>query len=180
MFRNILLISATVLLAGCGIANDSRYGGGNCPFRYLTFYDGGKVDIMGKNGLVKGTYSLKGDAVTVSALDGKVVFKRDNDRLVWGTGWTTLECKLMARPGSGSASPLKGGGGVPGLVLFIVGWGPLFWVGKRRFDRTNVAGVEEFASFGKAVVSRLLEKVAALVGIVMVLVGLGLMVVNWS
>lgn len=179
MFRRIFsIVALAVALAGCGIANNT-FGGGSCPFKSLTFHDGGKVDIMGRTGLVQGTYTLKGETLTVSALGGRAVFLYKGDRLEFGPHWARQECRNIPKRGSGGAQA-AGGMGVLGLVLFIAGWVPLFWAGKRRFNRTNAAGVEEFNSFGHAVASRLFEKVAILVGVLVVFGGLAMMVTNWT
>ncbi|MRR35447.1 hypothetical protein EG829_12360 [bacterium] len=52
-----------------------------------------------------------------------------------------------------------------GLVLMI-------WTSRRRFNRRNVAGVEEFSSYGQSVGSRLLEGLVDRVGILLLAIGL--------
>lgn len=44
-----------------------------------------------------------------------------------------------------------------GVVFFLIGCFGIYWTGKRSFERRNMAGVEEFDSYGKAVGTRALE-----------------------
>lgn len=55
----------------------------------------------------------------------------------------------------------------------IVGYvGIHFYIGRRRFYRTNAAGVEEFESYARAVKSQLFEAFLALLNLVFLLVGM--------
>lgn len=50
-----------------------------------------------------------------------------------------------------------------------------FWVGRQRFRRRNEAGIEEFASYGGMLLTKVLEKLLRLCAVVAVLAGLALM-----
>lgn len=52
-----------------------------------------------------------------------------------------------------------------GLVLMV-------WTSRRRFNRRNFAGVEEFSSYGQSVGSRLVEGLVDRVGILLFAIGL--------
>lgn len=60
------------------------------------------------------------------------------------------------------------------LALLLTPTGVVFiaWSGRRRFDRRNFAGVEEFNSYWHAVGSRLVEGLIDRSGTLLVLVGL--------
>lgn len=66
-----------------------------------------------------------------------------------------------------------------GFLMIIAACGLFFWVGKRQFYRRNVAGVEEFKSYGAAVASNLLEGGAGLLAIVLVLIGVFMVGALW-
>jgi hypothetical protein len=65
---------------------------------------------------------------------------------------------------------------VPASILAITGLGLGFalaaWVGRRRFHRRNIAGIEEFASYGQAVGHGLVEWLVMLVSAVFLIVGM--------
>ena len=47
------------------------------------------------------------------------------------------------------------------------------FIGRRRFYRTNAAGVQEFKSYGSAIFSQLIEGFLVLISLVCILVGFG-------
>ena len=51
---------------------------------------------------------------------------------------------------------------VASIILFFLGCFGVFWIRKRAFDRRNIAGVEEFKSYGTSLLTRVLEKIAYL------------------
>ena len=58
-------------------------------------------------------------------------------------------------------------------IFCIVGYiGIHLYVGRRRFYRTNAAGVEEFESYGRAVRSQLFEALLTLLNLVFLLGGM--------
>ncbi len=60
------------------------------------------------------------------------------------------------------------------VVLLAIGGYGIFWTNKRRFERRNVAGIEEFSSYGKAVATRGGETIVRLASwLLLVLGGLG-------
>lgn len=46
-----------------------------------------------------------------------------------------------------------------GIIFLCAGGYGVYWTGKRSFERRNVAGIEEFASYGQALGTRAIEKV---------------------
>ena len=65
------------------------------------------------------------------------------------------------------------------ILLLFMGLLILFVLGRRRFRRRGVAGLERFSSYGMAVFIRLLEALFRLLAWVAVLVGGGLLLVCW-
>jgi uncharacterized membrane protein YidH (DUF202 family) len=58
-------------------------------------------------------------------------------------------------------------------IIFIVGGFYLrFQINKRQFDRRNMAGVEEFKSYGNAYTTRMIEKVGRYVGVFLIIIGI--------
>ncbi|MCI0518350.1 MAG: hypothetical protein L0Y45_11015, partial [Woeseiaceae bacterium] len=182
MRKTVIVVPAMAGLTACEdkIRNDSMYGGPTCPFAHLTFYDDGKVYIRTRDkGLITGGHFKSGKDIVVQSGKIEVVFRKDGDKLVTGSGLARAECSFV--PVKGARAPASGNqAGIIGLILFVAGWVPLFWSGRRGFERTNSAGVQEFESFGHMVGARLLEKVATFAGVVMVLAGVAVMVVNWT
>lgn len=59
---------------------------------------------------------------------------------------------------------------IMGVVVFLASCYGLYWTGKRAFHRRNVAGIQEFGSYGGALATNALEgiiKIACRVGIVL-------------
>lgn len=59
-----------------------------------------------------------------------------------------------------------------GIVLLAAGGLARFWVGRRKFHRRNAAGLEEFQSYGGALATQGLERLASIAGVVLILFGL--------
>lgn len=57
------------------------------------------------------------------------------------------------------------------LVLLVLGGSGVFWANKRRFERRNMAGVEEFSSYGKALLTKGGEQILRLASWLLVFVG---------
>ena len=58
-------------------------------------------------------------------------------------------------------------------VLFIAGGFYLrFQINKRQFNRRNLAGVEEFKSYGNAYATQMIEKVGRYVGTFLIIIGI--------
>lgn len=43
---------------------------------------------------------------------------------------------------------------VVSIILLVLGGYGIYWTNKRRFERRNMAGVEEFSSYGKSVATK--------------------------
>ncbi len=54
---------------------------------------------------------------------------------------------------------------IPGIFL-------IFWINKRKFNRRNVAGLEGFTSYEKALLVRFLEKVGKWLAYALIIVGI--------
>lgn len=60
---------------------------------------------------------------------------------------------------------------IPGLIY-------IFWAGRRRFNRTNKYGVEEFKSWGDMTSKRLLEEFAGIGVGILILAGIWLLITS--
>lgn len=58
------------------------------------------------------------------------------------------------------------------VLSLLAGFALAAWIGSRRFYRRNVAGVEEFRSYGSAVGHSLLEGVVRLIAAVFMTLGM--------
>ncbi len=59
-----------------------------------------------------------------------------------------------------------------GIVLTAIGLFLGFWKLKRKFDRTNTSGVEQFSSFGRKMVATTIDEILHWVGLAALFVGL--------
>jgi type II secretory pathway pseudopilin PulG len=59
-----------------------------------------------------------------------------------------------------------------GILATLAGVALLMWTGRRRFNRRNVAGVQEFSSYGQSVGHRLAESLVDSFGGLVMAVGL--------
>ena len=50
-----------------------------------------------------------------------------------------------------------------GAIMLALGVGIILWTNQRAFNRRNVAGVQEFNSYGHALLIRTLERIGRLV-----------------
>jgi len=62
-----------------------------------------------------------------------------------------------------------------GLALLMAGLTAFYFVGRMRFMRTNVAGVEEFRGFAVMLLTRFFERALQLAGLAAVIAGFALM-----
>ncbi|MFT3701215.1 MAG: hypothetical protein QM802_02540 [Agriterribacter sp.] len=49
---------------------------------------------------------------------------------------------------------------IPGILMIVIGTAILYWVGKRRFMRRGVGGLQHFSSYDRALIISLIECVA--------------------
>jgi len=59
-----------------------------------------------------------------------------------------------------------------GIVLTVIGLFMSFWKLKRKFDRTNASGVEQFPSFAQKMVATTFDGILYRVGLASLFVGL--------
>jgi hypothetical protein len=62
--------------------------------------------------------------------------------------------------------------------MLILGIAGLVWKGRRKFYRRNAAGIEEFKSYGGALVTAWLEKTVGIVSWILIFVGFVAMASN--
>jgi hypothetical protein len=61
---------------------------------------------------------------------------------------------------------------IPGVLTIFVGIRLLYWVGKRRFMRRGVGGLQQFSSYRRALINIALERVAQILGVLLIVAGL--------
>lgn len=64
-----------------------------------------------------------------------------------------------------------------GVVMLALGVGIILWTNQRAFNRRNVAGVQEFSSYGHSLLVRTLERIGRLLAWLFILVGAGSLLV---
>nr|WP_157536285.1 molybdenum ABC transporter permease [Mucilaginibacter sp. L294] len=69
---------------------------------------------------------------------------------------------------------------VTGIVILFIGIALRYWVNRRRFYRTNSTGVQLFGSYSKKVAFTIFEKLIKLLGLIMVIFGLLITLMEWS
>ncbi len=69
---------------------------------------------------------------------------------------------------------------VLGGALVLCGFGIRYWVGKRRFYRRGLGGLQHYSSYSKALVVSTIERIANLLTIPMILGGIFLLVFWWT
>jgi hypothetical protein len=57
------------------------------------------------------------------------------------------------------------------LIAILTGVGVLFWVKRRRFERTNGAGIEQFTSYSSKLMATSVEKLAWGAAITCIVIG---------
>ena len=67
-----------------------------------------------------------------------------------------------------------------GIVFFVVGCAGVYWTGRRAFERRNVAGVEEFQSYGSAIGNKFLEGVLRIASFLLIAFGFLLACVGYG
>lgn len=65
------------------------------------------------------------------------------------------------------------------IILFLSGFMMKYFVNRRRFNRRTVTGMELFNSYEKAWLTKLIEKLAVLIGTGLIFLGLIILVMNW-
>jgi len=175
MFRKMFLMLTVTAFTGCGPSlSGDEYGGRFCPYNRITFKDSGNVSVLGSKGVVDASYTVKDNMVTITWPNkgGQIVFRR------WGESanleFRGMNCELIKK-GQGSVAE-RTGGRISGITMIIGGLAGLLWVGRRKFYRRNVAGIEEFPSYGSALFWRLIEALAILVGVAAIIIGTGFII----
>lgn len=67
-----------------------------------------------------------------------------------------------------------------GLILLAVGIFIRYRVGKRKFNRRAITGVETFSSYESSVLTRFLERIAGLIALLLIVLGLGLLIMHYA
>ncbi|MBN8879830.1 MAG: hypothetical protein J0I32_19960 [Sphingobacteriales bacterium] len=66
-----------------------------------------------------------------------------------------------------------------GIILFTVGLLLRYIVGRNRFNRRGVGGLQHYNSYNRAVATTLFESILKMIGTVLLLAGLLLYAVEW-
>jgi flagellar biogenesis protein FliO len=66
---------------------------------------------------------------------------------------------------------------IHGIIITVIGLILCYLIGKRRFNRRGIGGLQYYSNYGTAVVTTLFEKLVKLIGIVLLIIGL-LMTLN--
>lgn len=59
-----------------------------------------------------------------------------------------------------------------GVLALSIAVGLLFWIGKRRLNRRNVAGLEGFSSYERSLAVPFLERIGKLLAYALLLIGI--------
>ena len=65
-----------------------------------------------------------------------------------------------------------------GVVLILAGAVIRYKIGKRKFNRRSITGLELFPSYGKGIATRFMESVATIIAKLMILTGILLILAN--
>lgn len=68
---------------------------------------------------------------------------------------------------------------VSGVILLLIGLALRFFVGRRRFNRRGVGGLQQYSTYGKALVTTTFESILQLMGLLMILGGIFLCLLYW-
>jgi hypothetical protein len=58
-------------------------------------------------------------------------------------------------------------------LLFILGFGLLYFVSRRKFNRRNIAGIEEYENFEHAIGNSLVNKILKIIAYILIIIGIG-------
>lgn len=59
--------------------------------------------------------------------------------------------------------------GIGSIITLVLGIALVYWINRRKFNRRNMAGVEEFESFEQATFVRLAEAAGRIFGIILII-----------
>jgi len=59
-----------------------------------------------------------------------------------------------------------------GILCLLIGLGLQFWIGKRRFNRKNIVGIEGFSSYEKMLFVRFIERIGKLISFTIIVLGI--------
>lgn len=68
---------------------------------------------------------------------------------------------------------------VLGGALVLSGFAIRFWIGKRRFERRGLGGLQHYSSYSKSLIVSAIERIGNLLSIPMILGGIFLLVFWW-
>ena len=72
-------------------------------------------------------------------------------------------------------------GSVPlGIALLVIGFGLVLWKKKRKFDRTNTAGIEQFRSFGTKIGAILFDGIFGWMGLISLFAGVVILAIQFE
>jgi hypothetical protein len=59
-----------------------------------------------------------------------------------------------------------------GIIICGIGFLLCYFVGRRRFNRRGIGGLQQYNSYGTAIITTLFEKMVNFIGIILLLIGL--------
>jgi uncharacterized membrane protein len=65
-----------------------------------------------------------------------------------------------------------------GIIIAAIGLILCYVIGKRRFNRRGIGGLQYYSNYGTAVVTTIFEKMVKLIGIILLITGLWLILNN--
>lgn len=69
---------------------------------------------------------------------------------------------------------------IVGIVFLALGVAIILWTNQRAFNRRNVAGVQEFNSYGHSLLIRTLERFGRIAAWLFILAGVGSLLVRFT
>lgn len=66
-----------------------------------------------------------------------------------------------------------------GFIVLAVGAAIRYWIGRRRFYRRGVGGLQQFSTYNKALANTFFERVMGLMALLLIVFGMFLFVVGW-
>ena len=67
-----------------------------------------------------------------------------------------------------------------GVILIIIGFIIIYFMGRRKFRRRTITGSEQFKSYNRSLGIPLMERLVKAIGILLVLSGILFWIVGWS
>ena len=66
---------------------------------------------------------------------------------------------------------------IAGILSLVIGIGIRFVINRRRFNRRNMAGVEQFSSYSSSIGNRFVEFIGRIISLAFILIGMYVIIV---